>query len=561
MNALEVFRKALRELSERYARELPQKLAEIEGIWESARNGPHSREALVAMQRLIHGLDVSASMLGVPDLSAPAREIAAVIKMVLRRDGVLNPDEIANVETLLADLHRSAEPSAVATRFDASSASYPRYVREDMPRVVYTLEDDPEAAASLQTQLGRFGYDVQTIETAEAMVEAIARNKPYAVLVDVDLAGEGFSAAHSIAQLSRSSPDRPPVLFLSSRGDMASRLEAIRAGAVAYFTKPVRIAELVDKLDRLVAWETPEPYRIMIVDSDVGRAEFCRAVLREAGMHVDVVTDPALLITLVNDQNPELLLIALDMPGCSGDELAQAVHQVPSHVSLPVVFLAPDWNLNRQIALMNMGGDALLPLPVDSGQLIATVIARVERYRTLSGLMQQDSLTTLLNHSRLQQYLEIETLRAMRQFHPLSFAMLDIDHFKKVNDKYGHPTGDRVLKSLARFLRQNLRKSDIVGRYGGEEFGVILTDTDGPSAVAVMEKLCADFAEVEHDSEKGSFKVSFSVGVAFLNGYRTSRELVLAADQSLYRAKNEGRNRVVLWSPHHDESPQSSNDD
>ncbi|MCW5624336.1 MAG: GGDEF domain-containing protein, partial [Burkholderiales bacterium] len=179
----------------------------------------------------------------------------------------------------------------------------------------------------------------------------------------------------------------------------------------------------------------------------------------------------------------------------------------------------------------------------------ATVVGRVERFRTLSGLMQQDSLTGLLNHSRLQQFLEIEALRAIRQYHALAFAMIDLDHFKQVNDQYGHPVGDRVLKNLSRFLRQNLRKSDVVGRYGGEEFAVILTDTDGPAALAVLDKLCADFAKLEHDSEKGRFTVTFSAGVATMAGLKSPRELVLAADRALYEAKRGGRNRVVLAGP------------
>ncbi|MEO8037956.1 MAG: diguanylate cyclase [Betaproteobacteria bacterium] len=547
MNALEVFQKALRELAVRYTRELPQKLAEIEAIWESGRDGPHGREALATMQRLAHGLDVSASMLGVPSLSEPARLVERALAPVLKRDGRPTEREISDIEALLADLHRVAEPEVIATRFDHATSSHPRYVREDEPRLIYLLEDDHESAASLTTQLDRFGYRVQTIAGGEAMAEAIARDKPFAILVDVELAAAGFTAAQSIVALRRGGPDRPPVIFMSARTDVNARLEAVRSGALAYFTKPVRVGELVDKLDRLIAWEAPEPYRVLIVEADRGRAEFCRAVLREAGMDVATIDHPDDLIIGINDFNPELLLIALELPGCGGEELAQLVHQIPSHLSLPVVFLSDRWDLQRQISLMTQGGDALLPVPVESWQLISTVMSRVERYRTLSGLMQQDSLTGLLNHSRLQQYLEIEALRAARQFHSLSFAMIDLDHFKAVNDEYGHPVGDRVLKNLSRFLRQHLRKSDIVGRYGGEEFAVILTDTDGPSALVVLEKLCSDFSQVEHDSERGRFRVTFSAGVAAMTGFKSSREIVLAADRALYDAKHRGRNQVALW--------------
>jgi diguanylate cyclase (GGDEF)-like protein len=547
MNALQTFQQALRELADRYGRELPAKLAEVEGLWQVVREGSHKRDALVTLQQLVHGLDVSASMLGAPGLSEPARRLSRLLRVIVARDDAPTAEEAEHVETLLADLHRAAAPSVIGTRFDQMISSYPRYVRDEIARVVYLLDDNRDSASGLATQLQRFGYEVQHMADAEQLVEAIARIKPYAVLADIEGSSSGLTALHAFGRLSKASPDRPPFIVMSGRNDVPARVEAVRAGALAYFTKPVRVPELVDKLDRLVTWETPEPYRVLIIDKDRARSEFCRAVLKEAGMDVTCCLEPDTLMSVLADVNPEVVLAALQLNGYSGEELAQVIHQVPSFVSVPVVFLTENWQLEQQIYLMNLGGDAVLPVPVEPWQLISTLISRVERYRTLSALMQQDSLTGLLNHSRLQQYLEIETLRAQRQFHPLSLAMVDIDYFKAVNDEYGHPVGDRVLKNLSRFLRQNLRKSDIVGRYGGEEFAVLLTDTDGPAAMSVMEKLCADFAQVEHDGEKGKFRVTFSAGVASLTGLTSSRELVMAADRALYQAKHEGRNRVVYW--------------
>ncbi|MBI1395837.1 MAG: diguanylate cyclase [Betaproteobacteria bacterium] len=603
MNALEVFRKALRELSDRHAQELPRKLAEIEELWNIVLHAGGARDGLVQVQRLAHGLDVASSMLGLPELSSPARRLSHVLSTGLASGGGLESVDAARVEELLQNLRAAA--SALGPQMEGPTPAEPtplppapeaapvlRVVQESSPsppldhdpenpppatagnahdpepvaasdthdprkhapterldherRVLYLLEADAETAENLASQLGRFGYDTHLVDSSSALIEALSRQQPYAILVDVDLAGGGYQVAQSIAALGSSAISRVPLLFLSSHPDVQARLDSVRAGAVAYFLKPVRVGELVDKLDALASRETPEPYRVMIVDADINRADLCRAILHEVGMEVAIVRDPSDLVASLGDFNPELLLIALKLPDCGGDEVAQVVHQIPSYVSLPVVFLSEHWNLDRQIGLMNVGGDALLPLPLQASQLIATVIARVERYRTLSALMQQDSLTGLLNHSRLQQYLEIEALRAIRQSHPLAFAMIDIDHFKTVNDQFGHPVGDRILKDLARFLRQQLRKSDIVGRYGGEEFAVILTDTDGPSALAVVAKLCADFSRLEHEVDDTSLTVTFSAGVAAMNGRRSARDLVLAADRALYAAKRAGRNRVVL---------------
>lgn len=438
------------------------------------------------------------------------------------------------------------EPTEVESESGASPGPTP--VAYTAPRrLLYVLEADREVSSGLADQLARFGYDSVVVESNAELLQLAGTQAPYAMLIDVDLAGDGFQTAQALSAMGHRDLSRVPLLYLSSRTDLNARLESVRAGTVAYFLKPVRVAELVDKLDALAARETPEPYRIMIIDADRDRANLCEAILHEVGMEVSVVDVPSELVIRLGDFNPEILLISLALPGCGGDEVAQVVHQIPSYVSMPVVFLSEQWNLDRQIGLMNMGGDALLPLPLQASQLISTVVAKVERSRTLSKLMQQDSLTGLLNHSRLQQYLEIESLRAVRQSHPLAFSMIDLDHFKAINDQFGHPVGDRVLKNLGRFLRQQLRKSDIIGRYGGEEFAVILTDTDGPSALAVMEKLCADFSRLEHDIEGATLTVTFSAGIASMTLKESSRELLLAADKALYAAKRAGRNRVMIW--------------
>ncbi len=611
MNALEVFRKALRELSDRHAQELPRKLGEIEALWSAVVQTGGERDGLVAVQRLAHGLDVASSMLGLPSLSSPSRRLARTLTLVLSRGHHLSTDDVERVNGFLGELKAAAaelgavpgasvptetaqppadanlgsqqpdprtdpepvleipterpvklsvvtttaaneeEPPPVSSESTASprltpATATPTDAEPSPRRLLYVLERDEAMAAALTSQLSRFGYDTAVFPSSQELIGALSQRQPYAMLIDVDLAGEGFHSAQALATLGNDELSRTPFIYLSMRGDVQARLESVRAGAVAYFLKPARVAELVDKLDALAMRDTPEPYRVMIVDGDNNRADLCRAILHEVGMDVAIVRDPNELVSALGEFNPELLLIALKLPQCGGDELAQVVHQIPSYVSLPVVFLSEHWNLDRQIGLMNVGGDALLPLPLQASQLIATVIARVERYRTLSGLMQHDSLTGLLNHSRLQQYLEIESLRALRQAHPLAFAMIDLDHFKSINDQFGHPVGDRVLKNLARFLKQQLRKSDIVGRYGGEEFAIILTDTDGPAALNVMEKLCADFSRLEHDIDEAALTVTFSAGVASMGGKATSRELVLAADRALYAAKRAGRNRAVL---------------
>jgi diguanylate cyclase (GGDEF)-like protein len=269
-------------------------------------------------------------------------------------------------------------------------------------------------------------------------------------------------------------------------------------------------------------------------------------VLTQSGIRSSIVSDPEILLEALNDFNPELILMDMYLPGCTGDELAKVIRQTDAFMSVPIVFLSVERDFDRQLSAMFKGGDEFLTKPILPAQLVSVVTTRVERYRELRTLMLHDSLTGLVNHSRLQQQLESESARALRQRRPLSLAMIDIDHFKQVNDRYGHPVGDRVLKNLSRFLRQRLRTSDVVARYGGEEFAVLLSDTDQNTACQVMEALRRDFALIPHETEGENLTVTFSVGIASIPRHASVRELLVAADQALYKAKHAGRNRVVV---------------
>ncbi len=171
---------------------------------------------------------------------------------------------------------------------------------------------------------------------------------------------------------------------------------------------------------------------------------------------------------------------------------------------------------------------------------------RAERMRIIRSFMERDSLTGLFNHTKAKKELDISVSRSERSSGELCFAMVDIDKFKSVNDTYGHPVGDRVIIALSRLLQQRLRKTDIIGRYGGEEFAVVLPDTDAASAFRVLNDIREIFSGIRYQVDNGDFAATFSCGIASIKDYRGSAEIGNAADRALYEAKNSGRNRVII---------------
>ncbi|MGQ9738169.1 MAG: GGDEF domain-containing protein [Armatimonadota bacterium] len=180
---------------------------------------------------------------------------------------------------------------------------------------------------------------------------------------------------------------------------------------------------------------------------------------------------------------------------------------------------------------------------------LAILLENLRLYRQTADQAVRDGLTGLLNHRRLQERMKEELSRSLRYQHPMTLLMIDVDYFKRYNDTYGHQQGDEVLRILAQILRQHVRHSDIVGRYGGEEFAVVLPETNKDSAVMLAQRLCEIVASTPFPGHRDGLPVrcTISVGVAsYPEDGLTVSELIAAADSALYRAKRFGKNRVVV---------------
>jgi diguanylate cyclase (GGDEF)-like protein len=301
----------------------------------------------------------------------------------------------------------------------------------------------------------------------------------------------------------------------------------------------------MERLDQFAQRMLQEPFRVLIIEDEALTASFCARVLESVGMEVVVVHDPLGAMAPLADLRPDLVLMDLHMPGCSGAELAAVIRQEDSYVGLPIVYLSCECNREDQLSALNQGAEDFLTKPISPAHLVSIVTARALRGRQLRGLMERDRLTGLLNNGSMKEQLRREMGRAARNGAPLSFAMIDLDHFKRVNDLHGHPAGDSVLVNLARLLQRRLRKTDIIGRYGGEEFGVILPDTKPETAARVIDGLRRSFAELTHAIGDEAIQLSFSAGIANFPDHTLPASLIRAADAALYEAKRGGRNRVV----------------
>jgi len=541
------FHERMRSLLAAFAQELPQRISEIESLWSKLQLDWDTK-ALQEMHRSVHHLVSNGKTFGYPELSAEARALEQTLKRML-------------VETIPADdalanriLQQVDALKRISNEPESSPAKNAALVHDDstfLPNapssnLIFVVEADIEAAQELALQLRYYGYEVEVFNHLDKFRAAV-QHRPHAIiLMDIEFPEDEMGGILIMEQIQKELVCPARVIFISTHDDMAYRLGAVRAGGVAYFTKPINSTELIDQLDLITASQIQEPFRVMIVDDSQTILAYHATILEQAGMLVKTVAEPMNLLQALNDFNPDLILMDLYMPSCNGIELARIIGQIDGFLSTPIVYLSSENDFNTQAEAMSLCGDDFLVKPIDAAHLVAAVTTRATRARFLRSLMIHDGLTGLLNHTAIKEELAREVVRSNRLNSPLSFAMVDIDFFKKVNDTYGHAAGDRVLKSLARLLKQRLRETDIVGRYGGEEFAVIMTDTDATSAAKVIDEIRTVFSRLLHLSHDEEFSVNFSCGIADLAHFSDAVNLSEAADKALYQAKQRGRNKVVV---------------
>lgn len=536
----------LRLLGASYLAQLPEKIHQIEAAWNNLQT-EWNAELLHTLHRMVHSLTGSGATFGFVNLSQAARALEQNLRGVQGQEAAASATQRTHILEQITELKLTASGAV------AMPNSLPRFRKAAQPgyetrtnKLIFVVDDDVNVAQELALYLGCFGYKVRIFNRLDEFRQAI-RHSPHAVvLMDIEFPGEPLGGVKAIQEIQQGRNTAIVVMFISAHEHLAARLEAVRAGGIAFFTKPINLVSLIGKLDSIMLTLPHAPPQVLLVDDEPSSLAYHAAILEQANMVVRTVSDPMQVLEVALEFHPDLILMDVHMPQCDGMELAKVIRQMEAFVSTPIVYLSAESDPDKHLTAVSSGGDDFLVKPIDPQHLVSALTTRIQRSRLLRSFMVRDGLTGLLNHTAINDQLNLEVARGRRTNMPLTFAMIDIDHFKKVNDTYGHPVGDRVIQSLARLLKQRLREIDVVGRYGGEEFAVILADTDGSSALKLLDDLRNDFAHLRHSSANGSFSVTFSCGIAEFALFEDSVKMEEAADQALYEAKHAGRNCSVL---------------
>lgn len=295
--------------------------------------------------------------------------------------------------------------------------------------------------------------------------------------------------------------------------------------------------------------------KVLVVDDQEDNIELLCQTLEDHDMEPIATTDGRRAFAMALDARPDVIVLDVQMPDMDGYEVCAQLKKHEETKNIPVIFLTAIYSSEKNIIKgLELGAYDYITKPFREGELIARIMVMAKIKHTEDIVRQEshtDPLTGLYNRRFLEKRFSEELSRTRRTGLPLSCIMLDIDHFKSINDTHGHDFGDVVLQETALNLKQNLREYDTIARYGGEEFVVILPSTNYDDATRVAEKIRGVIAAHNYATNGITLAVTISLGV-YCGSTReelaeTSPEFIRRADEALYKAKGSGRNRVVAY--------------
>jgi two-component system cell cycle response regulator len=297
--------------------------------------------------------------------------------------------------------------------------------------------------------------------------------------------------------------------------------------------------------------------RILVIeDRQVAAQQIAQTLGGQNTVETELNPDEA-LIRVRGDDN-DLIIVSLDLKGTDGLRLCSQLRAIDVTRQTPILAVSDDSDMKRLLRALELGVNDFVSRPVDQLELNARVKTLLRRKKYQDKLKENiqlsfemaitDQLTGLYNRRYMQTHLDGLLARAQRQSKSLSILMMDMDHFKQVNDTHGHAVGDEVLIEFSRRLQRNVRGLDLACRHGGEEFVVVMPETDPDFARVVAERLREDVAAKPFETDAGPLDITISIGIASSSpATEKAEDLLKQADEALYRAKDEGRNRVEAW--------------
>jgi diguanylate cyclase (GGDEF)-like protein len=478
-----------------------------------------------------HKLAGSLGMFGLSEGTAVAREIEHHLN-----DDAADDLLAINIPALSSRLRSLIEFFEIAVN-----------VQAERRHKLLICEGDAAVAEGIFAAAKKRGIDPFIAADLNAARQALRENRFDVVVFDLAELTDSTVTEDYAEQIRDFILSRAPmqVVALTSVDTFEDRVTAAQVGAHGFLPKNVPVNEIIDTCEHLLDLHSAQ-FKVLIVDDDVVVLNSVKALLEEHSIHVTSLADPRLFWNVLQEVNPDLVILDLEMPNFSGLELCRAIRNDAQWNRLPVVFLSASGDAGTVTNIFSAGADDFVAKPIIGIELTTRVRNRLDRDRLYRNMSDYDQLTNVRNRRSSNVVIANYLRLAERHGLPVSLVIVDLDKFKRVNDTYGHQAGDDVLQHLGGLLRQSFRSEDVVARWGGEEFVIAMFAMRRADAIERMAAVLEKLEGHEFEPSTGTrFRVSFSAGLAEFPGEgKDLHSLYRVADEALYRAKAAGGRRI-----------------
>ena len=496
-----------------------QTIDKVQGVWERCKKKFSNRVAVLEKattnllkdtladelrlhaQQEAHKLAGSLGMFGFQ-----GSQLAREIEQMFQAKTSLDQDQALHLSQLVVALRRELQQTTLAPVLEPGAV--------DERKKLLVVDDDRSLAAQLVMEADTLGMRAHVATDLSQARDAIFCDRPHVVVLNLSSPGPMMDSLRLLAELNTCTPP-VPVLVLTAQDRLLNRVQVARLGGRGFLHKSLPPTELLEAVTQVLQQGRTAEAKVMAVDDDPQVLVTLRNLLEPWGLKVLTLDDPQRFWETLEESAPDLLVLDVEMPHLNGIELCQVVRNDPHWSRLPVLFLSAHTDADTLNRVFAAGADDYVSKPIVGPELVTRIFNRLERSRLLRNMAEIDALTGVFNRRKLTQELTRFLRLADRQSQPLCLAILDLDHFKQINDQYGHAIGDRVLCRFGQLLRRAFRSEDVVGRWVGAEFAVGMYGMTRSEGVERSLEVLETLRQEKFTGPNGTkFQVTFSAGVA-----------------------------------------------
>jgi diguanylate cyclase (GGDEF)-like protein len=524
-------------LREEYARELPNKLDELEALIEDARQ---QREAAAAAASAAHRLRGTAGAYGFNLVGNVAGHIEDLLCEYESSPSQIRRNFWDDIERAVVDA-RLASKAPELPRGRAAVAG-----DSNSLRTILFVDDDADARRTATALLKKQLVDVVVASSAAEALHKAVSTKLGAAIIDVYLGEEsGFDLCAQLRALPGC--EHLPVVMVSADESVRTRVAATHVGASLFLEKPLREDALSLVVQQLMDEAVAQRPRVLLLEDDRAFSDHAELLLQSQDIETRAIANPAALPETLELFQPDLVLLDIELPNTSGVDVCRALRMSIKWQTLPILMMTSHVDDHTRIESFRAGANDFISKPVLEEEFFARVNVQLTHTRLLRERAERDPLSGLMLRGPFLEAFEQRLSEARRHRRSLAVALIDLDHFKEVNDRFGHSSGDSVIAGFGQLLRHRFRNEDLRCRWGGEEFIVALPGQDSGLLERALGRVLEELSVMPFVSSDGErFTVSASAGVAsHPDDGLSTQALIQRADARLYEAKRGGRKRII----------------